>query len=105
MSLCEEDVGDLGPLFTSRIHSSWVVRTSVKKENGLGRCSSEEGEIFREGESDRLGVVVRVVNGCAAYVGENRFVIGCTTGRRDVSQGFFVGTWKNGVATHPRSDC
>lgn len=77
MSLLEEDVTDLLPLVSSRIHTRGVVGAGVEEEDGLSRGSTEEGSVGLKGESDRLGIVVRVVDRRTPDVREDGLVVGC----------------------------
>jgi hypothetical protein len=60
MSLCEDDISNLSPLFPRGINTGRVVRTSVQEENRAFRGGLEGVDEWLVGEPDRFGVVVRV---------------------------------------------
>lgn len=97
--LGEEDVGNFLPLLACRVDTGGVVRAGVEEEDGLGRGGAEEGEVGVEGEADRLGVVIGVVDRRAADVGKDGFVVGLKT-RGQLGEMRGRGRW-----THPRWDC
>ena len=72
----EEDRDDLLPLFAGRVDSGRVVRARVDEDDGLQGDVAKEREEVVEREADRFRVVVGVVDGRAADVGEDGLVVG-----------------------------
>lgn len=62
MTFGEENIGNLSPLCSSRIDSSRIVSAGVQEEDGLRWSGTKEGEIRIESETDRDGIVVRVID-------------------------------------------
>lgn len=76
MTLEDEDLGNLLPLVASGVHARRVVGARMQKEDGLRRRRAKETKEGVEAESDRLGVVVGVVDGGASRGGDDGLVVG-----------------------------
>lgn len=75
MTLLEDDICDLLPLFRGRIDAGRIVCTRMEQEDGALRSGTERVYEAYKVESDRLGIVIGVVYRVDANVLEDREVV------------------------------